>query len=359
MDSFPATVVLPDGAGSLQLTLPALDTYRSALAALAVHPSSCMFTAVRLELDVPGLFPRPIALTEGLDLYPLVGRLCAPDAPAATLRVTAEAWTLRSARHHVRRLREALANPPVAPARPTAAAAPATATEGQGAATAPPAAAVADDASATGAAAAVVAAADAVASPEQAPAQDEEGSSSEGRPAFHTGADYAMFLAQLPDLVGPALAVAISEQRVKATAAAAHFGALALPVPTDPSLVFPVPSPAFDDVRPQTRPARDIGDEGDDDGEDEAAEGKHTKTKAAAAGDNKGSARPDVVALPAAPYVPVPTAPPGLPATPAAAGSAAKPEPFVRCVKSVTFSQWNPPPAPVSSVAAETRAPSG
>ena len=295
---FTATILLPEDGGALDLQLPFTDTVRALSTGLASHPASVSVTHYRLELELPGVGGGQRALlSDAVDLSRIAHALSSRSANAETravIRVHHEPLTTRAARRHVRRLREVLLAPPAAPVRVSGSARP-QALAGTPEAPSP----VASDS-------------DAAAAPLPA-AENEDDSSDDG--GFTTGCDIAHLIASDETLSGRALLAVLADQRARAAAAAEHFAGLVLPVPIDPSLIFPVPPADADDLTPQLS---------------STSSGQQQRA-------GVQSSRP-LLLLPARPFTLTP---------PLTERDIARAEPLVRCLKEISFSSWNPPPAAV------------
>ena len=354
---FSASVLLPDGAGTITgLDFPLVDTFRTVITTLAQHPLAVMFTCYHVELDIPGLTDgKRIVLTESTDLTPLASVL-ADGLNKAVLRVVLDPYSVHSVRQHVRRLREVLASPPFMSARIERPGGRGSSSKAIAEGTEKP---VGGDSTTETKAGAID---DKVEEGEKGEG-DEKDARQEGEEApsgssplqqFYSGSNFAHLVAKAPELTGRHLAAFIAQQRVRATSVNAHFAAaLTIPLPSDPSHIYPVPVPAADDAAPQIESID--AEEGDD---SQVKKGGKKKKKG---GDN-GEKESIVAFAEGAPFVPVPsfagkaaslskaaaiTAAAGASAGSSTASSAV-PEAFIPCLKGVSLSGWNPPPAPVS-----------
>ena len=317
---FAVDVLLPEGTTVVRFEgIPiGSDAAASVRQMLAEHPQTCSLTAYRLELEcgAPAAPRVCVPFTDLTDSVAMADALLAEGA-RNIVRVACENYTVRSARAHVRRFREVLQRPPVQPHRLQLPTAPLQEQQPAG-----------EDDSAEGV---VAAAAAAPAAPT----------------AAANGTEVAATGATDPELVGMKLLLFLQAEREEIAHAQTALVLPALPLPVDLSLLFPVPVPTDpEDAEGWMGAAAAAAAAAETAKQPRAGAAKHAGARKGAGGGSSGgssggsgkkSEGGGAIGTPISAL-----------SSPAGAAAAEAHQPLIQCLRSVTLSGWNPPPAPVS-----------
>ena len=286
---FEATVYLPEGSSSNAVQLSGIPVGNDAAATvrqmLAEHPLSCMFTSYRMDLECGSGVKLP--LNDLSDLASVADDLL---SHSNVIRCTFEGYDVRRARAHVRRFRDVLQRPPVQPHKLKAESGEAAQTaDSSDSAAAPPA-----------------------------------GSIPTG------GSDIAISNSTDPLLVGFELLRTLQNERDVVAHAQAALLLPTLPVPVDLSLLYPVPQPTDPAADSEAWLSRALAYQSGT-GSSSSSGGGNAKSK----GSRKSRGGDDAAPSPSASS-----------SGGSSSSSQAAAEPLVQCLRSMTLSGYNPPPAP-------------